>query len=254
MLVYFLSKLIPLIFQPIGITFLFLIIYLRYKKNFFLYTAIFTLWILSTHITAELLIGFVESPWQQLSIASIEKADAIVVLSGGLQPVSNKTIKQEWQDPDRFFYGVDLLKAKKASSLIFTSGIRPLQNNVVPESRIYLEKALEIGVPKNKILITKFAKNTSEEAQKVRELFKNNDELGSSKIILVTSAFHMWRAKKIFERNNFQVISFPVDFKKNDYKNNMITFFIKVMPNSYDLSRSSLAIREIMGRIIYRVF
>ena len=64
----------------------------------------------------------------------------------------------------------------------------------------------------------------------------------------------MWRAKKIFERNNFQVIPFPVDFKQYDYKNDIGSFFLKIIPNAHNLSRSSLAIREIMGRIIYRVF
>ena len=34
-------------------------------------------------------------------------------------------------------------------------------------------------------------------------------------ILLVTNAYHMNRAKKTFERQNFKVNPYPVDFKTN---------------------------------------
>jgi uncharacterized SAM-binding protein YcdF (DUF218 family) len=50
--------------------------------------------------------------------------------------------------------------------------------------------------------------NTAEEAVAVKEL------IGSSKkIILVTSAYHMYRAKRLFEKQGFEVIEYKVDYK-----------------------------------------
>ena len=70
----------------------------------------------------------------------------------------------------------------------------------------------------------------------------------------MTSAFHMKRAKRVFERQGISVVPYPVDFKVNK------SFFTSLqnpliwIPNSDSLNRSTNAIREIIGRIIYRAF
>jgi hypothetical protein len=56
-------------------------------------------------------------------------ADAVVVLSGTLSfSSSRERLIQEWGDPDRFFGGIDLLKANKARYLVFTGGKLPWSN------------------------------------------------------------------------------------------------------------------------------
>ena len=114
---------------------------------------------------------------------------------------------------------------------------------------------MSFGINENQILTTGFAKNTRDEAFRVKELFLGKFQKEKNKIILVTSAFHMKRAKKIFERQSFEVIPFPVDFKNFEYQDkSFIGFLFRFSPNVTNLSKSSLAIREIMGRIIYRSF
>ena len=255
MLIYILSKILPLIFQPVGLTLILIFLFLKSKKRWIIYLALATLWSFSTHFIAYFLINIVENPWHQKSVDSISTANAIVVLSGGLQPFGNKLIKHEWQDPDRFFFGIDLLKANKAPYIVFTGGIRPLQKKSNPESIQYIEKAMSFGINENQILTTGFAKNTRDEAFRVKELFLGKFQKEKNRIILVTSAFHMKRAKKIFERQSFEVIPFPVDFKNFEYQDkSFIGFLFRFSPNVTNLSKSSLAIREIMGRIIYRSF
>ena len=58
------------------------------------------------------------------------------------------------------------------------------------------------------------------------------------------------RAKKQFERKGFIVHPFPVDFKSSANSNWRDPY--KWIPNAYSLSMSSKAIREILGRIIYK--
>ena len=69
------------------------------------------------------------------------------------------------------------------------------------------EYAITNGIPSEKILVTKDVVNTAVEAVAVRELISP-----SKRIILVTSAFHMYRAKRLFEKQGFIVIPYKVDY------------------------------------------
>ena len=73
-------------------------------------------------------------------------------------------------------------------------------------------------------------------------------------IILVTSAFHMHRAKRIFEKEGFIVKAFPVDFKSNKNLKQILSYPITWFPSSINLYKSSIAIRELIGRTFYRIF
>ena len=93
-------------------------------------------------------------------------------------------------------------------------------------------------------MITKKVQNTYEEANVISQLINKK-----SKIILVTSAFHMNRAKFLFNKSGFNVFPYPVDFK---FKNNKITI-LNFIPSADSLNRSSFVIREFLGRIYYHV-
>ena len=111
-----------------------------------------------------------------------------------------------------------------------------------------------MGLPKKNLYTTYPVNNTLQEAKAIKKLLKNEIPLKQKKIILVTSAFHMKRAKKVFESEGISVQPYPVDFKS---KNSFISSLrnpLKWMPNSYYLNQSSSAIREIIGRIIYRAW
>ena len=167
-----------------------------------------------------------------------------------LAPGKSKII--EWYDPDRFFAGIQLFKLNKAPKLIFTGGYSPFSQEIPPEGNISSEEAINLGIPREKIHITVPVLNTLEEASAVKvvmENFKNN----SKRIILVTSAFHMQRAKKVFERKGLIVEPYPVDFKQNSNIKSIFNPYY-VIPNVSNLNKSSAAIKEIIGRAYYRTF
>lgn len=159
----------------------------------------------------------------------------------------------EWNDPDRFMAGIKLLKGKKAEKLVFTGGISPYTKDLPPEGDINYKEAISLGIKENKILTTKSVLNTYEEANAVKEIMKDLNG-GISNIILVTSAFHMQRAKKIFERKGLIVDPFPVDFKQNLFYKNSIFNPYNLIPNASNFNKSSNAIREIIGRTYYRTW
>ena len=231
-----------------------MLVFIIRKKSKYIYSAFIFLIIFSNGIVADILWGFLEYPWKRLDYSLVTPADGIVVLSSGrhLPPGNTKII--EWYDPDRFLAGIDLYKANKSNKLIFTGGINPLNSNLPPEGEIYIKEAISIGLPKEHLFTTYPVKNTLQEAKAIKKLFNNENPLIQNKVILVTSAFHMKRAKKVFEGEGISVQPYPVDFKNS--KNFFSSFRnpLKWMPSSSHLNKSSKAIREIIGRIIYRAW
>ena len=108
----------------------------------------------------------------------------------------------EWGDPDRFFGGIDLFKASKAQKLTFTGGKMPWDEAKKTEGAVLKEYAISNGISSKEIFVTKDVENTAEEAVSFKELISP-----SKRIILVTSAYHMYRAKSLFEKQGFEVIT-----------------------------------------------
>ncbi len=160
----------------------------------------------------------------------------------------------EWYDPDRFLAGIDLYKANKSNRLIFTGGINPLNSDLPPEGEIYIKEAILMGLPKEDLFTTYSVSNTLQEAKAIKKLLNDESPLIQNKIILVTSAFHMKRAKKVFESEGISVQPYPVDFKSNKSFISSLLNPLSWIPSSYSFNKSSNGIREIIGRFIYRAW
>ena len=73
--------------------------------------------------------------------------------------------------------------------------------------------------------------------------------------LLITSAFHMKRAILIFEKKGIVVYPFPVDFKTDNVSlRRKITNPLNWIPNSDSLNKTSVALKEIYGILIYKLF
>ena len=142
---------------------------------------------------------------------------------------------------DRILSGMDLFRNNKAPLLILTRGHLPWQYGI-PEGEYLKKFVTKYGIPKENISLTDNVQNTEEEAKSVKNIL----EIESPKIILVTSAFHMHRAIKIFKAENFDVIPFAVDFL-NSRKITIIDF----IPSASALKGTSHFLREMIGRLYY---
>ena len=103
--------------------------------------------------------------------------------------------------------------------------------------------AINFGINKDSILVTSEVESTEAEAKAVLTLFPNK----GTKILLVTSAFHIKRAKIIFENLGCIVETYPVDFHTN---NNTISI-LDFIPTIGNLAQSEFVMRELLGIIIY---
>tara|TARA_B110000495_G_C22952064_1_gene557580 strand:- start:475 stop:1212 length:738 start_codon:yes stop_codon:yes gene_type:complete len=241
----YLHKILPFIISPLGLTLILLILSIFIYRRILVLVSLFILLISSNTFISNYLLLNLENPYKPIEIKTTKNTDAIIVLSGMIHQVGdNKINKYEWRDPDRFFAGIELLNNNKANFIVFTGGSLPWTKNWKPEGVILKEKAIELGINPNNILVTNNVQNTFQESVEVLKLLK----YGSS-ITLVTSAFHMERSKYLFEKQGFKVIPYPVDFKVSNSNNTILDY----MPNLSALKNTSLFIRENIGRFYYKI-
>ena len=206
---YWLSKLLPIALLPLGLSLILLVVGLILRWRWPVVTAALLLWVFSLGLVSQSLWRLLESPWQRRSALKAPQADAIVVLSGGRHPARTAPGERVAHDPDRFLAGLDLFRAGKAPRLLFTGGASPFSPGQHPEGKNYLREAALCGVPESAMASTPPVLNTAEEARAIRQLLPDSQ----SRVLLVTSAFHMRRSQRLFERQRLQVVPFPVDFQ-----------------------------------------
>jgi uncharacterized SAM-binding protein YcdF (DUF218 family) len=194
------------------------------NKKKLIYIAIGVLYVISTPIFSNNFFKLVEGSEYKKPISAIDSADAIVVLSGMLEinELGDSTYV-EWADPDRFYGGLALFKEGKAQKLVFTGGKMPWNKAKKSEGEVLREYAISNGIASEKIYITKEVENTADEAVAVKELISP-----CNRIILVTSAYHMYRAKRLFEKQGFEVIPYKVDYKMTRNKEITILDFFQM--------------------------
>ncbi|MBM3914592.1 MAG: YdcF family protein [Sphingomonadales bacterium] len=241
----YLHKILPLLVMPISITIFLILLGVIRKKMGYIGFAILFLYGCSMPYMADLFFGWVEKSGERVSAVTLKKADAIVVLSGMLHTVPGRdSLFTEWSDPDRFFAGLECFRQKKAPLLIFTRGQMPWSTGE-PEGEVLAREAIAMGVPSQAVLLTDSVENTADEAKAVEKLLKRNQQ----RIILVTSAFHMTRSKRLFQENGFLVQPYAVDYKVGADKNTFIDF----LPTAEALRKTEWGIRELLGRLYYLV-
>jgi len=243
--VIYLHKLLPLLLSPLVVVLALVLLGAWRRSRVLLFTAALLLWTLSTPVIANALFRMVEGERVRLTASEMPSGAAVVVLSGMLQYVQGSTgLTSEWgESADRFFAGLELLEAGKAPRLVFTRGQRPWDRDIRAEGEILREIAISQGVPAERITLTPVVANTEEEAAAVRRMLTPN----SGPVILVTSAFHMTRARALFEQQGLRVIEYPVDLRISESERGPESY----APDARALRRSDLAIREWLGQAYY---
>ena len=242
----FLHKILPLFVMPI-LVFILIILFSTFKGfKKLTYSSLFLFYVVSTPIFSNLIMKQVEGEYEFGKFENQNKADAIVVLSGIMRINEfENDYKIEWGDTDRFFKGIELYNFNKSNIIVFTGGKSPYNKTKKSEGDILKEYAIKFGVKEEDILITKEVLNTSDESYAVTDLIGNKRT-----IILITSAFHMSRAKSLFEKQGHIVIPYKVDFKTPP---KLSWNFIDFIASSGGLRKTEIALREILGRLYYRI-
>lgn len=118
-MIYF-NKVLPMFVLPLGFTIILMVAGLVLQRRVLVWVALSVLWISSTPLVSTTLMRAAEG-WAERAVATdVANADAIVVLSGRRVVAPGAGATSEWNDPDRFFGGVELFELGKAPLLVFT--------------------------------------------------------------------------------------------------------------------------------------
>jgi uncharacterized SAM-binding protein YcdF (DUF218 family) len=182
-------------------------------------------------------------------IESLKNYDVVIVLGGMVSFDSDVERMQADRGFDRTLQALLIYKKGKTKKLFISGGSGSLQFPDMKESIILKNYLMQIGFPEEDILIESESKNTYENALYTK---KELEKLGlqNSSLLLVTSASHMYRAKKCFEKQGLQVDTYSADVKAGPRK---FVFDHLFIPNEEAFVKWYNLLHEILGVIIYKV-
>ena len=253
----FLDKILTQIFSPIGVTlgvvFLALVLLTfgrRCGATALLVLALAWGWGWSTPFLGDLLrSGLMDmSRYPPHHAKELPTGDAIVVLGGGVWPVSGTLVYPDMTSAaDRIWHAARLYHAGKAPQIIASGGKvwpRHQQQSEAEAMRIVLNA---FGVPDDDIVMESNSRNTLQNAVFTAKLATGQ---GIRRVLLVTSFRHMRRAESAFRGVGIDVIPAAVDFPPHRSRGPWI---LRIFPNAYTLARNSSLLKELLGIFAYRL-
>ena len=202
-------------------------------------------------------------------VESFPEADAIVLLGGSMGIETNLSQYAEmWPSADRVWQAARLYRAGKARKIIATG------NGAVDTT---LPLLVDFGVAKDDVSFMDAA-NTEEEARSIGKMLGKSvgvEELGVEefsesdspthplkhsstarpKVLLVTSAWHMKRARLMFEKYapEIEVVCAPADFENSMVAARSFSFTY-FLPDPGAFMGNSVALHEWVGIVGYKLF
>lgn len=201
------------------------------------------LYVLSLSPVANSLSYYLEKPYAKASLKDIDRADAIIILGGGVFPASGFRHRAEPMAWNRMVVGIDVFKRSHAKYLVLSGGAgRPGEK----EADAMKYWAIRLGVKPEKVILESRSTNTSEQAEETSKLLASKR---AHVVGLVTSATHMRRSMMSFKRHFKGVIPLPSHFAYNPKPIRPNSF----LPSSYALLTSKEALHEIIGYFWYQI-
>jgi uncharacterized SAM-binding protein YcdF (DUF218 family) len=149
---------------------------------------------------------------------------------------------------ERIYRAMALFRSGKIDTIIVSGGAASITGKLKPESIYVRQYLLQQGFDSGRIFIDTSSKNTFENA---RETAKILQKLGNRKVLLITSAFHIPRSVKCFQKAGVQVLPHSVQFISNPKRGYIFSDY--VVPSSEALFHFDALIKEWVGYAVYRI-
>ena len=255
---YILNKIVGWCLSPFGIMFLGLgfgwvlarCAPLRKAGRTLAFLAVLMMWVMGSGITTRF-IGVPlegEEEWKMENVkckmdgmengkCKMDGVEAIVLLGGGMGAHAECGRAEMFSGADRVWKAAEEWKMENGKCKIYCSG-GGVEVSTVP-------LLVDLGVPREAIECLDEPRNTAEEAALIAGR-------GFKRIMLVTSAWHMPRAKMLIERAGLEVVEAPCDYEMHYAAEEPVRprdFF----PSAEALVRNTCAVKEWVARALYRL-
>ena len=241
---YVLNKIVGFLTSPLAVLFLGLVAgWLLRLSNWrrlgrlCAFVAVAQLWFFSSSVATRL----VGVPLERrsgsgcvLDVGGVPASDVIMLLGGGLGAHAECGSAELFSAADRAWMAARLYRAGKAPRIFITGG--DVTSSTLPFLR-------DLGVPDEAMQASPGARNTEEEAKALADS-------GVRSVLLVTSAWHMPRARLLFERSGLAVTPCPTDFEMSYFGEPPLSWH-DFVPNADALQHNSAALKELVALLGY---
>ena len=244
---FFLSKTIYFLCMPLTLViaaFLFSIFIKRYRKTFFWIGFGLLLFFSNQFISNLVVRGWEVSP---VPIASLDRYPVGIVLGGLTTDKEPRDRVHVTGSADRILHAIQLYREGKIRKILVSGGSGHLLGDSLSEAAL-LRRVLRLSkIPKRDILIEDQARNTRENALNCAELLGVNPQ---KEYLLITSGYHMRRAKACFQQAGLSVQPYSTDLRSDEIKFTPDLLFI---PSTAAIAQWEIVIKEMIGMVAYGV-
>lgn len=174
-----------------------------------------------------------------LELSNDDSLAGVVVLGGGWQPNTPRSSVGRLSDSSaiRLMEGVRLWRHRPELPLIVSGAS---SDSAVPAvAKGYATAAMDLGVPEAQLRILDWPTDTGQEARAVR------DELGEgARVVLVTSASHMPRAMRHFQRAGLEPVAAPTHYLTQHTPRGTLRDWV---PSASELRKTERVMYEALG-------
>ncbi|MCU4176597.1 YdcF family protein [Carboxylicivirga sp. N1Y90] len=188
-----------------------------------------------------------EGPMENTQV-EISKASNIVIL-GGYSSINSKSNKiLFFQSVDRLLQALPIYHQNPGSKIILSGGSAEIMFEETPEATYLKDYLVSINIPEKDIFVESHSRNTNENAIHTKQVLSSiNSNLD---VILITSAFHMRRAKMCFEKTGIKVTPYYSHFLQHTNQLKPGEYFI---PSLATLNQWPLLLKEWLGLLMYKI-
>jgi uncharacterized SAM-binding protein YcdF (DUF218 family) len=186
---------------------------------------------------------YLERDYINSPLAGDKSIDVIVVLGNGVKDINalKNTFPTE-RTSARVLHAVEVYNKSTAKYFVCSGK----GTGKISEAAVMARLAQNLGVPGEKIKMEDKSANTWQNAAELNKMFANkNISIG-----IVTSAYHMKRSEREFKKYFNNVFALPANYF---YSSRGGDFIVKYMPQSEELYKTSLALKEIVSQLWYSV-
>jgi uncharacterized SAM-binding protein YcdF (DUF218 family) len=176
-----------------------------------------------------------------------------IVLTGiteGHKPVKDRIFFN--RSVGRIIAALDLYKSGKINRILITGATPELMGNNEPgepsETHSLRDFLVKCGVPKDSILLETQARNTRENAKYSAEILEKS--YPGKKLLLITSGFHIRRAKGCFEKSGLDIETFSADYSPHRRSWSLESLLI---PSEEALLQWYGLLHEMLGFLVYKM-
>ncbi|MGB3585031.1 MAG: ElyC/SanA/YdcF family protein [Tunicatimonas sp.] len=245
---FILSKTLYFLVMPITLVvlaFLLCIVWRKHRRLFFIIG--FTLLLLFTNkFLSNLLLRAWEVPPRP--IATLPQYRLGIVLGGITTDKEPRDRSHVTGDANRILHAIQLYREGKIEKILLSGGSGKLLGDSIPEAMALQRILRNAQVPGSDILVESTSRNTRENALNSQQVLAQNNV--NAKVLLITSAYHMRRAKACFDQVGVSVDTFPVGMRSQPLQ---FTPDWLIIPESGSIGNFEVIIREIVGTVAYWV-